>query len=180
MKSPYQALPPFDAQEKLVHMIVETPKKSAVKYAFDPDSGLFALKRALPGGMTFPFNFGFVPSTAAEDGDPLDIMLLNEEPLQTGTFVKVQPLAILKARQSDGKKKIRNDRIIGVAVPEEDIVEMAARSLTKKILDEIEFFFVAYHKGFGNTFETLGHGGPAEAVRAVKKAGRKYRREDSE
>jgi inorganic pyrophosphatase len=155
---------------KLAQMVVETPKKSAVKYTFDPDTGLFVLKRALPSGMTFPFNFGFVLSTLAEDGDPLDMMLLNDEPLQTGTLIKVRPLAILRARQSDGKKKVRNDRIIGVAKPEEDIVGMAARTLTKEILDEIEFFFVAYHKGFGNTFEVLGHGGWGEAIKAIKRA----------
>jgi inorganic pyrophosphatase len=105
MISPYQKLHPFDKTGKFAQMVVETPKKSAVKYTFDPDTGLFVLKRALASGMTFPFNFGFVPSTLAEDGDPLDIMLLNDEPLQTGTLIKVRPLAILKARQSDGKKK---------------------------------------------------------------------------
>jgi hypothetical protein len=77
------------------------------------------------------------------------------------------------------KKKVRNDRIIGVAKPEEDMVGMAARTFTREILDEIEFFFVAYHKGFGNTFEVLGHGGWGAAIQAIKRARDNFRKGNS-
>jgi len=54
-----------------IQVVIETPKGSRNKYAFDPELGIFELKRVLPAGMSFPYDFGFVPSTKADDGDPL-------------------------------------------------------------------------------------------------------------
>jgi inorganic pyrophosphatase len=68
-------------------VIVETPKGSRVKYAFDFETGFFILSQALPEGMMFPFNFGFIPQTLAEDGDPLDVLILNEEPVVSGCLL---------------------------------------------------------------------------------------------
>lgn len=79
MKKAVESLEAFDKKQNSVNVIVETPKCSRVKYSFELESGLFRLKRALPEGMAFPFNFGFIPSTSGEDGDPLDIVILNEE-----------------------------------------------------------------------------------------------------
>ena len=70
------ALPTFDPQSGELLSVVETPRGSRNKYAFDPALGLFELRRVLPRGMLFPFDFGFIPSTTAEDGDPLDVLLL--------------------------------------------------------------------------------------------------------
>jgi inorganic pyrophosphatase len=88
MKNLIARLPAFDPDKKCVNVVIETPKGSCIKYAYDAECGLFALKRALPQGFAFPFNFGFVPSTLGEDGDPLDILILNEEPLFPGCLVK--------------------------------------------------------------------------------------------
>ena len=84
MKRHIDNLKPFDAKNGFLNVIVETPKGSRVKFAYEPDSGFFILSKALPEGMVFPFNFGFVPNTLAEDGDPLDVLVLNEEPLISG------------------------------------------------------------------------------------------------
>jgi inorganic pyrophosphatase len=63
-----------------VKIVIETPKGSRNKYAFDGQENAFTLKKVLPAGMSFPYDFGFVPSTLAEDGDPLDVLVLMDEP----------------------------------------------------------------------------------------------------
>jgi inorganic pyrophosphatase len=69
---------------KKIKVIIETPKGSRNKYAFDQEEKVFALKRVLPSGMAFPYDFGFVPSTLAEDGDPVDVLVLMDEPAFPG------------------------------------------------------------------------------------------------
>src|SRR6266705_2934312 len=65
-------LKPYDADDKqLLRVVIETPKGSRNKFAFDPDEHIFELKKVLPAGMTFPYDFGFIPSTKADDGDPV-------------------------------------------------------------------------------------------------------------
>ena len=69
-------LAPLDKKTDALQVIIETPKGSRNKYAFDENQGLFLLKKVLPAGMAFPYDFGFVPSTRAEDGDPVDVLVL--------------------------------------------------------------------------------------------------------
>src|SRR3954463_9187396 len=116
MKKAIKRLPAFDSNMKCLNVVIETPKGSRVKYAYDPDAEMFELKKALPEGMMFPFNFGFIPGTKAEDGDPLDILILNQEPLIPGCLLKARLLGVLEAEQSEDGKTTRNDRLIGVAI----------------------------------------------------------------
>ena len=95
-------LPPMDGSKK-IHVIIETPKGSRNKYAFDPQQKVFLLKRVLPAGMTFPYDFGFVPSTKAEDGDPTDVLVLMDEPAFPGCLLKCRIVGII-----EGKKKRRS------------------------------------------------------------------------
>ena len=67
----------------LVRVVVDTPKGSRNKYKYDETLGLYRLSKVLPLGLAFPYDFGFIPSTRAEDGDPLDVLLLGEEALLT-------------------------------------------------------------------------------------------------
>src|SRR5205085_8383588 len=94
--------------------IVETPKGSRNKYAYDEKTDLIKLKKALPAGMVFPFDFGFIPSTIAEDGDPMDILVLTDAPTFPGCLVESKVLGIIKVEQEKKGEKVRNDRIIGV------------------------------------------------------------------
>ncbi len=79
-------LAPFDKKTAALQVIIETPKGSRNKYAFDESQGMFLLKKVLPAGMAFPYDFGFVPSTRAEDGDPVDVLVLMDEPAFVGCF----------------------------------------------------------------------------------------------
>lgn len=71
-------LRPFDTDDnRKLRVVIETPKGSRNKFAFDPKEGVFELKKVLPAGMAFPYDFGFVPTTKADDGDPVDVLVLN-------------------------------------------------------------------------------------------------------
>jgi inorganic pyrophosphatase len=176
MNNAIKRLCPFDSKHKCLNVIIETPKGSRVKYAYDQDTGLFALKRALPEGMMFPFNFGFIPSTQGEDGDPLDILILNEEPLVPGCLIKVRLLAAIKAQQTEEGKTIRNDRLIGLAISKETPTFLERIKLDKKTVFEIEYFFKSYNKLDGKKFKVLGLAGRAKAEALVRKAQKKLKR----
>jgi inorganic pyrophosphatase len=146
MKQQIQRLEPINAKKNCINVIVETPKGSRVKYAYDPKSGFFELSKALPGGMMFPFNFGFIPQTLADDGDPLDVLILNEESVISGCLLKVRPVAVMKATQIEKGKPVRNDRIIGQALTKETPMEFQALKLEKSMVLQIEMFFTNYNR----------------------------------
>src|SRR3979411_2447864 len=83
-----------EENDELIQVIVETPKGSRNKYAFDPEQRVFELKKVLPAGMTFPYDFGFIPSTEAEDGDPMDVLVLMDEPAFPGCLLKCRVTGI--------------------------------------------------------------------------------------
>jgi inorganic pyrophosphatase len=157
-------------KKDLLRVIIETPKGSQNKFAFDPELELFKLKKALPMGTVFPFDFGFIPNTLGEDGDPLDVLVIMDEPAYPGCLVECRLLGILKATQKKEKKK-RNDRIIAVAdrsVLYKDIYNI--KDLNKNMVDEISNFFIDYNAHEGKKFEVLGWSGTKEALKFIKKS----------
>src|SRR5437870_2951630 len=99
-------LNPFDSKDKqILRVVIETPKGSRNKFAFDPDQHVFELKKVLPTGMAFPYDFGFVPSTEAEDGDPIDVLVLMDEPAFPGCVLKCRLIGVIEGEQGDRKKK---------------------------------------------------------------------------
>src|SRR4051812_35534403 len=101
-------LPTFDHETGHLNLVIETPKASHAKFAYDEDTGFFTLSKLLPAGMAFPYNFGFIPSTRGGDGDPLDALLVFDEVLQPGCVVEARLIGVLKARQSEEGKMKRN------------------------------------------------------------------------
>jgi inorganic pyrophosphatase len=159
-----------------VNVIVETPAGCRNKYKLEEKSGLFWLHKVLPIGAAFPFDFGFVPGTRAEDGDPLDVMVLGEEPSFTGCLITARLLGTIEARQKEAGKVIRNDRLIATAETEK--IRPSERSLDdvpRRVLDQIEHFFVAYNRYEGREFVPLRRRGPKAAERALEKAIRAQR-----
>jgi inorganic pyrophosphatase len=126
--------------------------------------------------MVFPLNFGFIPSTLAEDGDPLDILILNEEPLVHGCLIKAELVAVLKAEQKEEGKKERNDRLIGRAISKQTPASLQSLELNAKALAEIEYFFQSYAKLGGKRFKILGKYGPKKAHAIVQKAATSFLR----
>src|SRR5436190_4303514 len=103
-----------------IDIVVETPRGQRNKFKFEPKSGRFQLGKVLPAGLSFPYDFGFVPETKAEDGDPLDVLLLMDEPAFPGCIVTARLIGVLEAEQTEDGETIRNDRLIAVAEPAHD------------------------------------------------------------
>lgn len=140
-----QDLPPLAAKD-LVHVVVETPRHAIVKLKWEPAMRAFVLKRALPLGFTYPYDWGFVPGTEAEDGDPLDALVVWEAESPPGTVLRCRVLGALELSQRDGdkKKRVRNDRLL--CVPDRDPRTAWMRSvndLPERMRDELAHFFVA-------------------------------------
>lgn len=158
------------AENSLVKMIIETPRGSRNKYDYDEDSGLFQLKSVLPAGMSFPFDFGFIPQTKAQDGDPLDVMILMDEPGCPGVLVQTRIVGVLQANQTGRTgKTARNDRVIGVHVKSMLFSYVhTVDDLPKELLKQLEYFFIAYNAGRGKKFAPLGWFGPDQAYKAIE------------
>jgi inorganic pyrophosphatase len=164
-------LKPFDKKDGLLQVIVETPAGCRNKFAYDPDQGIFALKKVLPAGMTFPYDFGFLPRTLAPDGDPIDVLLLMDEPAYPGCAVRARLIGVIEGEQLDGKDKIRNDRLVAVAEATHRYANIQKlRDLPAKWIDELQEFFVNYHELQGKKYRLLGCKGAAAALRLIKDA----------
>ncbi len=164
-------LKPFDEDDdKIVTVVIETPKGSRNKYAFDPDQKVFMLKKVLPAGMAFPYDFGFVPSTEADDGDPVDVLVLMDEPAFPGCILQCRLIGIIQGEQKDGKEVERNDRVIAVQIGThswDDIRHID--DLGNKFCKELEEFFVNYHDLTGEEYKILGIKGPGAAKKNIDK-----------
>src|ERR1700747_605593 len=88
----------FDEKTGELRVVIETPKGSRNKYDYDPDSDCLELATVLPEGMSFPYDFGFVPSTLGEDGDPLDILVLMDAPVVPGCVIRARLVGPLEGR----------------------------------------------------------------------------------
>jgi inorganic pyrophosphatase len=162
-----QALEHLSAREPasgLVHVVIDTPKGSRNKYKYDEQWGLYRLSKVLPVGLAFPYDFGFIPSTRAADGDPLDVLVLGEDALFPGCLVPVRLVGVLQAEQTEHRKTFRNDRLLGaIETPVNRPAIQTVEELPTERLDEIEHFFMAYNHLEGRHFKPLGRHGPARA-----------------
>jgi inorganic pyrophosphatase len=154
-----------------IEIVVETPKGSQNKLKWDPAAGRFRLSHVLPAGMAFPFDFGFVPSTRADDGDPVDVLVLTDAPLPVGCLVDVRLIGVLEVdqRERDGQR-VRNDRVIAVAEESSthrDVSDLG--DVSPALLGEIEAFFDQYNRLDGKAFHVLHRRG-AGAARALIEA----------
>ena len=110
--------------------MVETPRGSRVKLNFDPKLQVFMLRKSLMVGLTYPYDWGFIPSTCAEDGDPLDILIIHEAPTYHGLVLRCKPIGILELMQRKNGKQERNDRVF--ALPEHSPVATSADCLPQR------------------------------------------------
>ena len=149
--------------------VVETPKGSRWKMSYDPETGTFEASNLLPDGMSFPMDFGFVPSTRAEDGDPTDILILSEEPLPMGALVTVRLIGVIEGEQTEADATIRNDRLLGVAEGSHLFEAVQATSdLPDDFLKNIERFWVNYNALKGRKFKVVGVRDAEEAAARVR------------
>jgi inorganic pyrophosphatase len=172
---------PFDPENhKTVHVVIETPKGSRNKFKYEPDLGIFTLSKVLPEGMVFPYDFGFIPCTKAEDGDPIDVLLLMDEPVFPGCAVPSRLIGVLEAEQKEDGQKERNDRLLAVSLASlehRDLKTIA--DLNRHVLREIEQFFINYNQQTGKQFKPLGQKGPKQAMKLLEQSLNKNGRKNS-
>ena len=166
----------FDKSTNECQAIIETPRGRRNKFKYEPDSGLFALSNLLPEGFSFPFDFGFIPSTVADDGDPLDIIVLMDEPAHVGCSLKVRVIGVIRVEQIEDGKKSENDRLVAVAERSYQYQDVTSISdLQKPMLQQITEFLALYNKNSGKQDKIKGVDGPERAVEllqtAIRKAG---------
>lgn len=158
-------------KDGLLQVIIETPKSSRNKYSFDVDQKIFALKKVLPAGMAFPYDFGFLPNTIADDGDPIDVLVLMDEPAFPGCLLRARLIGVIEGEQLEGKQRVRNDRLVAIAEANHSYTNIKRlKDLPRRFLKELEVFFVDYHKLEGKTYKLLGCKGASAAQTLIKQA----------
>ena len=170
-------LPPYQKKSGCLQVIIETPKGSRNKYAFDPEHNLFALKKVLPAGMAFPYDFGFIPSTLAEDGDPMDVLAFMDEPGAVGCLLSCRVIGIIEGEQGKKKDRERNDRVVAIEKDNHRFADIKnVKDLGKQFLTELEDFFVNYHQLSGKKYRVIDAKGPKEAAKRIADAMREFRK----
>jgi inorganic pyrophosphatase len=168
--SPHSRLPPVDKKTGAINVVIETPRGCRNKFKFHEKLGLFRLNSVLPVGSVSPYDFGYVPGTRAEDGDPVDVLLWLDEPVFTGCVVRARLIGVLEAKQTEDGKTERNDRRLAVACDSRDHEHMRSeKDIDKHVRKEIEHFFASYHQLTQSRFRVLGYHGPAAAKSMLKK-----------
>jgi inorganic pyrophosphatase len=161
---------PTWADKHHVYTVVETPRGSRAKLELDAKLGAFTLSKPLLAGLTYPYDWGFIPSTKAPDGDPLDVLIIHDAATYPCLVLCCVPIGILEVEQIKNGKKERNDRIFAVSDRspfEGDLQDI--RRLPARAVDELEKFFRATDALEPKKLYFLGWHGPSRAVKMIKK-----------
>jgi inorganic pyrophosphatase len=170
LANPLRLRPKNNDDPELVQVVIETPKNSRNKYAFDPEQKVFQLKKVLPEGMVFPYDFGFVPRTKADDGDPVDVLVLMDEPAFPGCVLKCRLIGIIEGEQMTGNGKERNDRLVAIEKDNHSFADIEhLDDMGKLFLEGLERFFENYHALKGDKYRVLGAHGPGRARKCIEK-----------
>ena len=160
---------PTWADETHVYAVVETPRGSRAKLKFEPKLRAFTLSKPLLAGLTYPYDWGFIPSTKAPDGDPLDVLVIHDAATYPGLVLTCKVIGVLEAEQTKKGKRERNDRLFAVpdrAPFEGDLKDV--RRLPKRATEELEKFFQATDALEPEDLRFLGWHGPSRAVKTIR------------
>jgi inorganic pyrophosphatase len=172
-------IPPFPkgADDYVVHAIIETPRNIRHKYAVEPKYGLFRLKQTIPEGLEWPYDYGFVPGTLAKDGDPTDIVVLNDSPTFTGCLVTARLIGIVNLR----KNGIENDRLVACPLRLKGVAQSTdgfdtIHDLPKDTVKSLCRFLVDYSEEEGNKIAFDGVQSRKKALKALLKTVKTFER----
>jgi len=177
MTVPLQSLAHEDKDGQL-RVVVEVPKGGRAKLKWDPDLGVFEASRYLPAGLSYPFDWGFVPGTRADDGDPLDALILADVPTWPGVVIPCEPLGVLRLEQDNKKgKRERNDRLIVRPSGASRLGDAHdVREMPRALLDELEKFFLDAVFFTPKNAKARGWSGRGAAEKLIEKTVRAFRR----
>lgn len=154
----------------IVTVIIETPRNTQGKYVFDPVNQCYKLKKILPIGMSFPYDFGMIEDTLAEDGDPADAMVITECITYPGVRLSCRIIGSLQAKQSEKGKSVRNDRYF--MVPTDSVLFGHIREIkdfSKQHNQQLQDFFINYMKAENKKLTTLRYVNASSAAKSLQK-----------
>jgi inorganic pyrophosphatase len=170
-------LPAFNDDGDL-HVVIETPRGSEAKLKYDPELKSFTLSKSLLAGLTYPYDWGFVPGTVAEDGDAVDVMVIHEAATYPGLVLTCKIIGVLQVDQQKKRKSERNDRVFAVprhSHADRDLSDVRRLSSAKR--EELEKFFIATDELEDKRLKFLGWKSPKVAVKTIKKGIKAFRRQ---
>jgi inorganic pyrophosphatase len=160
-----------------VNAVVEIPKGSRNKYEYNLEFEVFQLDRVLYSSMHYPEAYGFIPHTLYEDGDPVDVMIFIDQPLDVGVFLQVRPIGMLRMKDEKGN----DDKIIAVAIHDPTYAQITdIRQLPKHLMVEVEYFFTRYKDLEGKAVVSFGWSGPHAARQTILKGIRAFEKAEAE
>jgi len=156
--------------------VIEASRGSRHKFKYRAAHRAFELSGVLPLGLSFPYDFGFVPSTLGDDGDPLDVLVLADEALPVGVVVPARIVGVIEAEQQDeGEAAERNDRLIAVADKARRYLDCNdLGDVAPNVLDEIEAFFAVFNAHKGGRFTPLARRGTDAAKQLLREGQRRF------
>ena len=158
----------FD-DDNVLRMVVETPRGANVKLTYDPGVGTFTVTRALALGVTYPFDWGFIPGTVAEDGDPLDALALHDSATYPGVILPCRPLGVVGVTQKGKRGREENPRLILMPTWHDRLGEFEkASGLPDRLKEELEQFFVSATFFTGKDARVTGWRGPNAALKLIE------------
>ena len=162
---------PGPESPEIVRAIIEIPQNSANKYEYDGNLGVFRMDRALYSPMHYPGDYGFIPGTLADDNDPLDVLVLVQQPSFPGCLIEVRPVGILNMVDNDE----RDQKVLAVPTknPRYDQIHTMDQ-IFSHVKREIEHFFTIYKELEGKVTKMQGWGGPREARKAISDCRDRY------
>ncbi|OYT40471.1 MAG: inorganic pyrophosphatase [Desulfurococcales archaeon ex4484_58] len=172
--SSYNKIGYGDKAPEEINVVIEIPMGSNVKYELDKETGLLFVDRILFTSMIYPFNYGFVPKTLEEDGDPVDVLVLGYEPLQPGSIIKARPIGVLETEDEKG----RDAKIVAVPVDKidprfENIRDI--NDLPENYRERIAHFFEHYKElEKGKWVKVIAWKGHDEALKRIREAIKRY------
>jgi inorganic pyrophosphatase len=168
---------PLRGKDGAFHVVVESPRGSSVKLKYEPKLGAFTVSKPLVHGLSYPFDWGFVPSTLAPDGDPLDALVYWDESTYPGVVLPCRALGVLKVDQKKkrGGGRERNDRLLVVPVSAARAENLSGiKDLSRRERDELAHFFTAAVAFADKDVKILGWEGPESAERMVGEAATEF------
>jgi inorganic pyrophosphatase len=165
-------LAPFDDDDNL-QVIVESPRGSTLKLKYDPKNSVFTISRALPVGLAYPFDWGFIPGTRADDGDPVDALVVHESPTYPGVLLTCRILGMVSLSQVQDGKREQNDRVIALPAWSNSIGDVKDfNDLPKPLRQQMEQFFVNNTFFTGKKIKLEGWQGRRAAERMIRSQAR--------
>ena len=172
MAHPLHDIPVPNDVEAWVPAVIEIPRGSKTKYELDKRTGLLMLDRVLYSSVHYPTNYGFVPQSHADDGDPLDVLVLMQEPVHPLTIVRARPIGGLAMTDEKGV----DDKILAVAIDDPAFAHYReAAELPPHVVKELSRFFQDYKILENKSSEVDEPYGAAHAVQVIRRSLEAYR-----